>query len=69
MDRRFCDRVLRRGGPAILFEARRAGSARRRARDPGARQPVRHAERVARAMGADGDWRSALRDIGRCSRS
>ena len=62
-----CDRVLRRGGPAILFE-RPAGGRRG---PSGAPIPVLGnlfgtPGRVARAMGADtSDWRASLREIGR----
>ena len=56
----LCDRVLKAGGPALLFE-----------RAKGATMPVLGnlfgtPQRVARAMGVtDDDWRNALRDIGR----
>ena len=56
----LCDRVLKAGGPALLFE-----------RPTGFTMPVLGnlfgtPQRVASAMGATGDdWRSALRDIGR----
>ena len=56
----LCDRVLKAGGPALLFE-----------RPRGFAMPVLGnlfgtPQRVARAMGVEGDdWRSALRDIGR----
>jgi 4-hydroxy-3-polyprenylbenzoate decarboxylase len=56
----LCDRVLKAGGPALLFE-----------RPTGFTMPVLGnlfgtPQRVARAMGVEGDdWRSALRDIGR----
>ena len=60
----LCDRVLKAGGPALLFERPRATSAP--GHDAGARQSVRHAAARRAAMGVDGDdWRSALRDIGR----
>ena len=56
----LCDRVLKAGGPALLFE-----------RPTGYDMPVLGnlfgtPQRVARAMGVEGDdWRGALRDIGR----
>ncbi|HEY5863535.1 MAG TPA: 4-hydroxy-3-polyprenylbenzoate decarboxylase [Casimicrobiaceae bacterium] len=56
----LCDRVLKAGGPALLFE-----------RPTGFAMPVLGnlfgtPQRVARAMGVDDeDWRGALRDIGR----
>ena len=59
----FCDRVLRKGGPAILFE-RPKGSFRA---PSGAAIPVLGnlfgtPGRVARAMGADpANWRESLR--------
>ena len=39
----LCDRVLKAGGPALLFEQPTGDFARHRAHDSGARQPVRHA--------------------------
>ncbi|HET9338937.1 MAG TPA: 4-hydroxy-3-polyprenylbenzoate decarboxylase [Casimicrobiaceae bacterium] len=63
----FCDRVLKAGGPAILFEAPRGAF-----RAPnGAAIPVLGnlfgtPGRVARAMGADpSNWRESLREVGR----
>jgi len=63
----FCDRVLKRGGPAILFEAPAGES-----RAPSGRTiPVLGnlfgtPGRVARAMGADpGNWRESLREVGK----
>ena len=63
----LCDRVLKAGGPALLFEHpvgdRRGPS--------GAPIPVLGnlfgtPQRIARAMGVeDADWRGALREIGR----
>ena len=55
----ICDRVLRAGGPAILFE-----------NPKGHRMPVLAnlfgtPERVALGMGAEGDWQSALREVGK----
>jgi 4-hydroxy-3-polyprenylbenzoate decarboxylase len=63
----MCDRVLKAGGPALLFE-RPAGEFRA---PGGGTIPVLGnlfgtPQRVARAMGVDGDeWRPALREIGR----
>jgi len=62
----FCDRVLRRGGPAILFES----PAGERRGPSGATIPVLAnlfgtPGRVARAMGANpAHWREGLREIG-----
>ena len=56
----FCDRLLKRGGPAVLFE-----------NVPGYTTPVLGnlfgtPERVALGMGIEGDdWRARLRDIGK----
>ena len=63
----MCDRVLNAGGPALLFE-RPAGNFR--APDGGTIPVLGNLfgtpQRVARAMGVDGDdWRSALREIGK----
>jgi len=63
----MCDRVLKAGGPALLFE-RPAGHFRA---PNGGTIPVLGnlfgtPQRVARAMGVDGDdWRTALREIGK----
>ncbi|MEO8849228.1 MAG: 4-hydroxy-3-polyprenylbenzoate decarboxylase [Casimicrobiaceae bacterium] len=63
----WCDRTLRAGGPALLFEH---PSGDRRGPD-GAVIPVLGnlfgtPQRVARALGADpANWRGALRDVGR----
>jgi len=63
----FCDRVLRGGGPAILFESP-AGDFRG---PSGATIPVLGnlfgtPGRVARGMGADpANWRESLREVGR----
>ena len=64
----MCDRVLKAGGPALLFE-----NPRGTLRSPGGNTiPVLGnlfgtPQRVARAMGVEGDdWRTALRDIGNC---
>ena len=63
----LCDRVLKAGGPALLFENPRGSL-----RSPGGNAiPVLGnlfgtPQRVARAMGVEGDdWRAALRDIGK----
>jgi 4-hydroxy-3-polyprenylbenzoate decarboxylase len=62
-----CDRVLRRGGPALLFESPTGG----RTGPDGAVIPVLGnlfgtPGRVAIAMGADpADWQSSLREVGR----
>ena len=64
----FCDRVLRKGGPAILFE-RPKGAFRA---PSGATIPVLGnlfgtPGRVARAMGADpANWRESLREVFAC---
>jgi 4-hydroxy-3-polyprenylbenzoate decarboxylase len=63
----FCDRVLKAGGPALLFE-RPAGGRRGPSGNP---IPVLGnlfgtPERVARAMGAaPATWRESLREVGR----
>ena len=64
----MCDRVLKAGGPALLFEQPKGNF---RAPDGGNAIPVLGnlfgtPQRVARAMGVEGDdWRTALRDIGK----
>ncbi|MCL4763475.1 MAG: UbiD family decarboxylase, partial [Burkholderiales bacterium] len=63
----ICDRVLRAGGPAVLFERPKGGF---RAPSGGAIPVLGNLfgtpQRVARGMGADGaDWRGSLREIGR----
>ena len=63
----LCDRVLKAGGPALLFEQPdgdfRAPSG---AHDSGARQPVRHAAaRRARDGRRGDDWRDSLREVGK----
>ena len=63
----MCDRVLKAGGPALLFE-RPIGNFR--APNGGAIPVLGNLfgtpQRVARAMGVEGDdWRTALRDIGK----
>jgi 4-hydroxy-3-polyprenylbenzoate decarboxylase len=66
----MCDRVLKAGGPALLFENPK-GDFRGTHAASGNAIPVLGnlfgtPQRVARAMGAEGDdWRSALRDIGK----
>ena len=61
----ICDRVLKAGGPALLFEQPDGISTM-----PVLGNLFGTPQRVALAMGADGDdWRSALREIGDCSRS
>jgi 4-hydroxy-3-polyprenylbenzoate decarboxylase len=56
----LCDRVLKAGGPALLFERPKGFTM------PALGNLFGTPERVARAMGVTGDdWRSALRDIGR----
>ena len=63
----MCDRVLKTGGPALLFEQPKGNF-----RAPnGSTIPVLGnlfgtPQRVARAMGVEGDdWRTALREIGK----
>lgn len=53
------DRVLRRGGPALLFERPRAHGM------PVLTNLFGTPERVALAMGEEGDWRTALREVGK----
>jgi 4-hydroxy-3-polyprenylbenzoate decarboxylase len=56
----LCDRVLKAGGPALLFERPKGGTM------PVLTNLFGTPQRVARAMGADeDDWRGALREIGR----
>ncbi len=55
----ICDRVLRAGGPAILFE-----------KPKGSAMPVLAnlfgtPQRVALGMGEEGDWKTALREVGK----
>src|SRR5437764_11867759 len=63
----LCDRVLKNGGPALLFEQPKGD----RRGPSGATIPVLGnlfgtPERVARAMGADPTkWRESLREVGR----
>jgi 4-hydroxy-3-polyprenylbenzoate decarboxylase len=57
----ICDRVLRAGGPAILFENPKGY------RMPVLANPVRLAQRVALGMGESGeDWQNALREWASC---
>src|SRR5260221_1603656 len=63
----MCDRVLKAGGPALLFE-QPVGNFRAPNGDaiPVLGNLFGTPQRVARAMGVEGDdWRTALRDIGR----
>jgi len=56
----LCDRVLKAGGPALLFERPKGGTM------PVLTNLFGTPQRVARAMGVDeDDWRGALREIGR----
>ncbi|MFO1312544.1 MAG: 4-hydroxy-3-polyprenylbenzoate decarboxylase [Burkholderiales bacterium] len=56
----LCDRVLKKGGPALLFERPRGGTM------PVLGNLFGTPQRVARGMGVEGgDWRTSLRDIGR----
>jgi len=56
----LCDRVLKAGGPALLFERPKGGTM------PVLGNLFGTPQRVARAMGADeDDWRNSLREIGR----
>ncbi len=63
----LCDRVLRAGGPALLFEQPKGGHSGPDGRTiPVLANLFGTPERVARAMGVThDDWRTALRDIGR----
>jgi 4-hydroxy-3-polyprenylbenzoate decarboxylase len=56
----IADRVLRAGGPALLFEKPQG----RAAGDPGARQPVRHAAAGGAGHGRGRRWRP-LREVGK----
>jgi len=63
----FCDRMLKAGGPAVLFESP-TGDFRAPSGAPIAvlGNLFGTPERVARAMGADPvDWRESLREVGR----
>ncbi len=55
----ICDRVLRAGGPAILFEKVKGSSM------PVLANLFGTPERVALGMGVEGDWKTALREVGR----
>src|SRR5450755_3336966 len=63
----MCDRVLKAGGPALLFESPKGNF---RAPNGGSIPVLGNLfgtpQRVARGMGVEGDdWRSALREIGK----
>ena len=61
----LCDRVLKAGGPALLFERPKGLPAHRRPM-PVLGNLFGTPQRVARAMGVeDDDWRGALREIGK----
>jgi hypothetical protein len=65
----MCDRVLKAGGPALLFENPKEPALSRRQRDSGAGQPVRHTAARRAGNGREGDdWRTALRESGNCWR-
>ncbi|MFN3884676.1 MAG: 4-hydroxy-3-polyprenylbenzoate decarboxylase [Rhodocyclaceae bacterium] len=55
----IADRVLRAGGPALLFEQPKTGEM------PVLANLFGTPRRVAYGMGEEGDWRSALREVGR----
>jgi 4-hydroxy-3-polyprenylbenzoate decarboxylase len=55
----ICDRVLRAGGPAILFEKVKGHTL------PVLANLFGTPERVALGMGVEGDWQAALREVGR----
>ena len=55
----ICDRVLRAGGPAILFEKVKGSSM------PVLANLFGTPERVALGMGVEGDWKTALREVGK----
>ncbi len=55
----ICDRVLRAAGPAILFENPRGHAM------PVLANLFGTPERVALGMGEEGDWRQALREVGK----
>ncbi|MBK7899689.1 MAG: 4-hydroxy-3-polyprenylbenzoate decarboxylase [Azonexus sp.] len=55
----ICDRVLRAGGPAILFEKPAGHSI------PVLANLFGTPERVALGMGEEGDWKTALREVGK----
>ncbi len=55
----ICDRVLRAGGPAVLFEHPKGSAI------PVLANLFGTPRRVALGMGEEGDWKTALREIGR----
>jgi len=55
----ICDRVLRSGGPAILFEKPKGHTV------PVLANLFGTPRRVALGMGEDGDWQQALREVGK----
>ncbi|HRE16760.1 MAG TPA: UbiD family decarboxylase, partial [Rhodocyclaceae bacterium] len=55
----ICDRVLRAGGPAILFENPRGHTV------PVLANLFGTPERVALGMGEEDDWKSTLREVGK----
>ncbi len=55
----ICDRVLRVGGPAILFENPKGHAM------PVLANLFGTPERVALGMGEEGDWKQALREVGK----
>ncbi|MDI6748562.1 MAG: 4-hydroxy-3-polyprenylbenzoate decarboxylase [Rhodocyclaceae bacterium] len=55
----IADRVLRRGGPALLFERPKTGEM------PVLANLFGTPQRVALGMGEEGDWQTALREVGR----
>lgn len=55
----IADRVLKKGGPALLFERPRRGEM------PVLANLFGTPQRVALALGLDEDWQSALREVGR----
>src|SRR5664279_4785484 len=67
----MCDRVLKAGGPALLFENPKGNFRAPGGGTTGSTIPVLGnlfgtPERVARGMGVEGDdWRTALREIGK----
>ncbi|TWO78921.1 UbiD family decarboxylase domain-containing protein, partial [Denitratisoma oestradiolicum] len=55
----ICDRVLRAGGPALLFEKPKGSSI------PVLANLFGTPRRVALGMGEEGDWQTALREVGK----
>ena len=55
----ICDRVLRAGGPAVLFEKPKGHSV------PVLGNLFGTPQRVALGMGEDGDWQKSLREVGK----